>query len=194
MAQALAGSTNQQVDSFGRLRAIDAVLVIGGSLLMGACAHISISLWFTPVPITLQTFGVIFLGLTLGGWRASAALVLYLVEGMSGLPVFSPHGLGGVAQVLGPTGGYLMSYPFAALVAGLIADKLSRRSRLIAFSLGAMACSTVVFALGAFWLATLIHKPASTIFAIAVLPFVPGEVLKSIAAIAAAIGSKRILS
>ena len=99
-----------------------------------------------------------------------------------------------MAQVLGPTGGSLMSYPFAALVAGLIADKLSRRSRLIAFSLGAMACSAVVFALGAFWLATLIHKPASTIFAIAVLPFIPGEVLKSIAAIAAAMGSKRILS
>src|SRR5207248_10103205 len=107
-------------------------------------------------PITVQTFGVMFLALTLGGWRASAALVLYLVEGASGLPVFSPHGLGGVAQLLGPTGGYLMSYPFAALVAGLIAAKFSRRSLLIAFSLGAMACSIVVFALGAFWLATLI--------------------------------------
>jgi biotin transport system substrate-specific component len=135
-----------------------------------------------------------FLALALGGWRAAAALVLYLVEGVSGLPVFSPHGPGGMAQLLGPTGGYLMSYPLAALVAGLIADKLSRRSRLIAFSFAAVVASLLVFALGAFWLAMLVHKPASTIFAIAVLPFLPGEVLKTIAAIAAAIGSRRVFS
>ena len=194
MAQALADSTNHQVKSLAKLRAIDAALVIGGSLLMAACAHISIPLWFTPVPITLQTFGVMFLALTLGGWRASAALVLYLLEGASGLPVFSPHGLGGMAQLLGPTGGYLLSYPFAALVAGLIAAKFSRRSLLIAFSVGAVACSVLVFASGALWLATALHKPASTIFLIAVLPFIPGEVLKGVAAIAAAMGSRRILS
>ena len=194
MAQALLGSTNHQVESLAKLRAIDAALVIGGSLLMAACAHISIPLWFTPVPITLQTFGVMFLALSLGGWRASAALVLYLFEGASGLPVFSPHGLGGVAQLLGPTGGYLLSYPFAALVAGLIAAKFSRRSLLIAFSVGAVACSVLVFASGALWLATVLHKPASTIFPIAVLPFIPGEVLKGVAAIAAAMGSRRILS
>ncbi|HWY70410.1 MAG TPA: biotin transporter BioY [Terriglobales bacterium] len=188
MAQALAGRTDHKVENFGRLRALDAALVVGSSLLMAVCAHISIPLWFTPVPITLQTFGVMFLALSLGGWRASAALVLYLLEGASGLPVFSPHGPGGVAQLLGPTGGYLMSYPFAALVAGLIADRFSRRSRIIAFSLGAVACSVLVFASGALWLATLIHKPASTILAIAVLPFIPGEVLKSIAAVAAAVG------
>lgn len=194
MSQALAGKVNQRVESFGNLRAADAAFVIGGSLLMAACAHISIPLWFTPVPITLQTFGVMFLALSLGGWRASAALVLYLMEGVSGLPVFSPHGPGGMAQLLGPTGGYLMSYPFAALVAGLIAEKFSRHSRLIAFSAAAVACSVLVFASGALWLQTLIHKPSSTVFAIAVLPFVPGEVLKSIAAIGAAIGTRRVLS
>src|ERR1700758_2118116 len=109
MAQALAGGANQQIESFAKLRAVDGALVVGGSLLMAACAHVSIPLWFTPVPITLQTFGVIFLALSLGGWRASAALVLYLGEGVSGLPVFSPHGTSGI---FGPTGGYLMSYPF----------------------------------------------------------------------------------
>jgi len=194
MAQALAGKANQQVESLGNLRAVDAAIVIGGSLLMAACAHISIPLWFTPVPITLQTFGVMFLALSFGGWRASAALVLYVMEGVSGLPVFSPHGPGGMAQLLGPTGGYLMSYPFAALVAGLVAERLSRHSRLIAFSLAAVACSVLVFASGALWLANLTHKSLATIFAVAVLPFLPGEVLKGIAAIAAAMGSRRILS
>ena len=188
MAQALAGSPNQQAESFARLRAVDAALVVGGSLLMAACAHISIPLWFTPVPITLQTFGVLFLALTLGGWRASAALVLYLVEGASGLPVFSPHGPGGVAQLFGPTGGYLMSYPVAALVAGLIAEKFFHRSRLAAFCLGAVACSFLVFASGGLWLAAVTHRPLSTIFTVAVLPFIPGDVLKSIAAITAAMG------
>ncbi|PYX99898.1 MAG: biotin transporter BioY [Acidobacteria bacterium] len=187
MAQALAGQTNQ-VESFAKVRAIDAALVIGGSLLMAACGHISIPLWFTPVPITLQTFGLMFLALTLGAWRSAAALLLYLVEGASGLPVFSPHGPGGLLQLFGPTGGYLISYPFAALVAGLIADKLSLRSRVVAFSLGAVACSIVVFTAGAFWLAVVSHKPASTVLALAVVPFLPGEVLKSVAAVGAAIG------
>src|SRR5437588_8527328 len=108
MAQALLGSTNHQVESLAKLRAIDAALVIGGSLLMAACGHISIPLWFTPVPITLQTFGLMFLALTLGAWRSAAALLLYLVEGASGLPVFSPHGPGGLLQLFGPTGGYLI--------------------------------------------------------------------------------------
>ena len=188
MAQALAGSANQQVESFAKFRAVDAALVVGGSLLMAACAHISIPLWFTPVPITLQTFGVLFLALTLGGWRASAALVLYLVEGASGLPVFSPHGPGGVAQLFGPTGGYLMSYPVAALVAGLIAERFSHRSRVVGFCLGALACSFLVFASGGVWLAAVTHRPLWTIFTVAVLPFIPGDVLKSIAAIAAALG------
>src|SRR5215467_234425 len=122
MTQALAGKADQRVASLGNFWAVNFVLVIGGSLLMAACAHVSIPLWFTPVPITLQTFGVMFLALSLGGWRAFAALSLYLVEGVAGFPVFSPHGPGGMAQLLGPTGGYLLSYPLAALVAGLIAD------------------------------------------------------------------------
>lgn len=194
MTQALADKAAQRVESVASSWAVNAVFVIGGSLLMAVCAHVSIPLWFTPVPITLQTFGVMFLALSLGGWRASAALVLYLLEGVSGLPVFSPHGPGGVAQLLGPTGGYLMSYPFAALVAGLIAEKLSRRSRVIAFSAGAVACSVLIFGCGALWLAALIHKPAGTVLAIGVLPFLPGEVLKGVAAVAAAVGSRRILS
>src|SRR5438270_7744106 len=104
--------TNPRVASSVNIRVLNAGLVVGASFLMAICAHVSIPLWFTPVPITLQTFGVLFLALAIGGWRASAALVLYLLEGISGLPVFSPHGYG---SILGPTGGYLMSYPFAAL-------------------------------------------------------------------------------
>lgn len=193
MSETLVDRSNQRVASFGNVRLLDAGLVAGATLLMAICAHVSIPLWFTPVPITLQTFGVVFLALSLGGWRASAALVLYLLEGISGLPVFSPHGPGGMAQLLGPTGGYLMAYPFAALAGGLLAERLSKRSRTLAFALGALVCDFLVLAAGALWLFGLTHRSPAAILAAAVLPFLPGEVLKSAAAVAAAIGSRRIL-
>ena len=154
---------------------------------MAACAHVSIPLWFTPVPITLQTFGVMLLALTLGGARASASLVLYLLEGISGFPVFNPHGPGGLAQLLGPTGGFLMSYPLAAFVCGLVAQRLLPRSRLLAFSAGALVCSIIIFMFGAVWFAAISHQRAGLILSAAVLPFLPGEVLKAAAAIALAL-------
>src|SRR4029450_1278610 len=76
-----------------------------------------------PVPLTLQNFGVLVVGLVLGPRRAFAAMVVYLAEGAAGLPVFNPTGPGGVAQLLGPTGGYLMSYPFVAAVAGFLVER-----------------------------------------------------------------------
>jgi biotin transport system substrate-specific component len=185
MSQAIA---NQQSQRFGQIWLLEGGLVIGGSLLMAVCAHVSIPLWFTPVPITLQTFGVMLLALTLGGWRASAALVLYLLEGISGLPVFSPHGPGGMAQLLGPTGGYLMAYPFAALVGGWIAEKLTRGSRYIPLILGALACDAIIFAGGALWILAAFHRQPASILTMAVLPFLPGEVLKGCAAVGSAIG------
>jgi biotin transport system substrate-specific component len=144
------------------------------------------------VPITLQTFGVTLLALTLGGLRASAALVLYLLEGLSGLPVFSPHGLGGMAQLLGPTGGYLMAYPLAALAGGLLVEKLLRRSRLIAFSLAAVTCDAIILAAGALWIFAVSHRTFTGVIAISVLPFLPGEILKASAAVAAALGKEKL--
>ena len=92
-------------------------IVLAGSALIAVCAHVSIPLLFTPVPVTLQPFAVVLLGLLLSPRLAVSTMVAYLLEGAAGLPVFTPHGLGGVAQLLGPTGGYLLSYP---LVAGLV--------------------------------------------------------------------------
>src|ERR1700685_3720557 len=84
-------------------------IVIGASLFVALCARITVPLPFTPVPLTLQNFGVLLVGLALGPRRAVGALVLYLAEGLMGLPVFNPTGLGGVAQLLGPTGGFLLA-------------------------------------------------------------------------------------
>src|ERR1700723_602818 len=94
-------------------------LVVGASLLVALCARITIPLMpLTPVPLTVQNLGVLLVGLLLGSRRGFAALALYLAEGAVGLPVFSPTGLGGIAQLLGPTGGFLIAYPLVAAIAG----------------------------------------------------------------------------
>src|SRR5258706_5155722 len=111
---------NTLAEASTRRLAKQATLVVGASLFMALCAHVSIPLIFSPVPITLQPFGVLLIGMLLGSRAGSAALVLYLLEGAAGLPVFSPAGPGGLAQLLGPTGGFLMASPAAAFVAGPI--------------------------------------------------------------------------
>ena len=81
------------------------MIVIGASIFVAACAHLSIPLPFTPVPITLQNFAVILVGMVLGPVAGFSAMVLYLAEGAMGLPVFTPHSVGGVAHLLGPNAG-----------------------------------------------------------------------------------------
>src|SRR5262245_23962578 len=98
-------------------------LVVGASLFVALCARVTIPLPLTPVPLTLQNFGVLLVALLLGSRRGFAALALYLIEGAAGLPVFNPTGPGGIAQLLGPTGGFLMAYPFVAFAAGHIFER-----------------------------------------------------------------------
>src|SRR6266581_2130813 len=86
-----------------------AAIVVAASLFVALCARVTIPLPFTPVPLTLQNFGVLLVGLLLGSRRGFAALALYLLEGAFGLPVFSPAILGsGITHLVGPTGGFLM--------------------------------------------------------------------------------------
>src|SRR5438045_390304 len=102
-------------------------LVVGASLVVALCARITIPLMpLTPVPLTVQNLGVLLVGMMLGSRRGFAALALYLAEGAVGLPVFNPTGLGGVAQLFGPTGGFLMVYPFVAFLAGYIFERGSK--------------------------------------------------------------------
>src|SRR5467141_2175661 len=100
-----------------------AAIVVSASLFVAGCARITLPLPFSPVPLTLQNFGVLVVGLVLGPRRAVAALVLYLAEGAAGLPVFNPTGPGGIAQLMGPTGGYLLAYPLVAGLAGFLIER-----------------------------------------------------------------------
>jgi len=154
-------------------------LVISATVLIALCAHFSLPLLFTPVPMTLQTFAVLMAGMLLGPRMGFFTLCTYLLEGAIGLPVFSPQGLGGIAQLLGPTGGYLVAYPLAAFLAGWGAHALRRK--LPVFVAAVISCSAAVvciLAIGALWLHAILHLSAQSLWISAIAPFLPGEVLK----------------
>lgn len=133
-----------------------AVIVVSASLFVALCPRVTVPLPFTPVPLTLQNFGVLLVGLTLGSRSGFAALALYLAEGAAGMPVFNPTGLSGAAQLFGVTGGFLLAYPFVAGLAGWIAERGQP-----SFARAAVACTlaeAVLFAGGVAWLAVLTHS------------------------------------
>src|SRR6266702_3889128 len=136
--------------------ALQIAVVAGASLFVALCARLTLPLPFTPVPLTLQNFGVLLVGLTLGSRRGFAALALYLVEGAVGMPVFNPAGLGGVAQLLGPTGGFLMSYPLVAWLAGWVMER-GNKTFARALTAGLLA-EILLFAGGLSWLAAITHS------------------------------------
>lgn len=155
--------------------------ILLGSLFVGICAHLSVPLWFTPVPLTLQNFAVLVLGLALAPELSAAALVLYLIEGAAGLPVFTPGGPAAVLHIFGPSGGYLLAYPFAAAAIGLIRRRVGQgtfASSLLAAAVG----NSLILLAGASWFALWSHQSARIVLAMAVLPFLAGDVLKVIAA------------
>jgi len=152
-------------------------IVIGASLVVALCARLTVPLPFTPVPLTMQNFGVLLVGLLLGSRRGFAALALYLVEGASGLPVFSPSPLGlhGIAQILGPTGGFLMAYPLVAFATGWIYEHTSRRIGWA--TLAGTAGEVILFAGGLGWLFALTHS-VSQAFKWGLYWFVFAEIIK----------------
>jgi biotin transport system substrate-specific component len=170
--------------------ATQVAIVIGASLFVALCARITVPLPFTPVPLTLQNFGVLLVGLALGPRRAFAALVLYLAEGLMGMPVFNPMGPGGLAQLLGPTGGFLLAYPFVAGIAGWVFETKSEKK---SFSRAAVACvlaEVFLFVCGLSWLAVLTHSLALAI-RFGLYWFVFAEVIKIMSAAALASGWQR---
>lgn len=166
-------------------------IVIAGSVLVAACAHISLPLFFTPVPLTLQDFAVLVLGLLLPPGLAAATIGAYLVEGAIGLPVFAPgpHLAAGPAHLFGPTGGYLLAY----LVAAPLISILFRRGR-CGFGRGLVSAGIgdlLILSCGALWFSILTHSSPQFTLAQTVLPFLPGSALKVAAAAGIAAGRFR---
>jgi biotin transport system substrate-specific component len=171
-----------QVLSTPQERALEAsrqvALVVGASLVIALCARITIPLMpLTPVPLTVQNMGVLLVGMMLGSRRGFVALALYLMEGAVGLPVFSTSsvGLHGIAQILGPTGGFLMAYPFVAFLAGYIFER-GAKSFLRAATAGLLA-EILLFAGGLTWLYVYTHSLAKAAY-LGLYWFLAAEVIK----------------
>jgi biotin transport system substrate-specific component len=173
-----------QSESFQESLAGKTLLVLGATAFVAACAHISLPLPFTPVPLTLQNFAVLLVGMALGPVASFSAMILYLAEGALGLPVFTPTGgPGGIAHLLGPNGGFLFSYPLAAAAAGWAVRSMQRVTTRFRSALVASTVATLpIFLLGAGWLAHLLHLGISATWTLAVAPFLPGEIIKITAA------------
>ena len=152
-------------------------LVVGASLFVALCARITLPLPFTPVPLTVQNFGVLLVGLLLGSRRGFVAMTLYLAEGAVGMPVFSPSSLGlhGIAQLLGPTGGFLMGYPFVAFAAGYIFDHGARTFARAAVA--GLAGEILLFVGGLSWLYVYTHSLAKAAY-LGLYWFLAAEVIK----------------
>ncbi len=165
----------------------DAARVVAANLLLIACAQVAIPLPWTPVPLTLQTFAVMFVAVMLGAKRGALVLVLYLLEGAMGLPVFQPFGLPGAARLLGPTAGYLWSYPVAAFVTGWLVERWAGTSvpRLYA---ALAAGQVIVLSCGAAWLGLLSQSTLQAAFLAGFAPFVLGDIVKMTLVVAATKG------
>lgn len=149
-------------------------LVIGFSLLTALSAQIVIPIG--PVPITGQTFAVLLTGALLGSRLGAITMIVYLLEGASGLPFFSgAHG--GILHLMGPTGGYLVAFPAGAFITGAFAEHGWDRKFLTAAA--AMAIGSIVIMLSGWLWFSLVMKtsPAITLFA-TVLKFIPGDLIK----------------
>lgn len=155
-----------------------AVLIVAFAALTALCAQLNVPM--TPVPMTLQTFAVLLAGATLGPWRGTAAVLLYLALGAAGLPVLS-DGASGLRPFAGPTAGYLFAFPVAALFVGLLFEKA--RGLIARFGL-MLAAHVLILTLGAGWLATDIGLKDA--IAYGVTPFLIGMAVKSALVVAVA--------
>lgn len=146
--------------------------------LIAAGAYLAIPIG--PVPIVLQNFFVMLAGLLLGGVWGMGAVGLYLLAGAVGLPVFA-GGTGGIGRLLGPTGGYLLGYIPAVFLIGILSEKGKGK---IFIDVLAMICGTVIiYAFGVSWLKTVTGMAWGKALAAGMYPFLPGDILKIVAAI-----------
>lgn len=157
-------------------RTVTFLKVILASCFIGLCAQIKIPLYFTPVPLTTQTFAVMLVGALLGGRHAAMAILCYLMQGCLGLPVWA-GGAAGFAHLMGPTGGYRIAYFLQAFIIGKWVErqqdlKLNKFLAVLAFSI------CVQMGIGSLWLAPFVGL--NNCFMLGFYPFILGESAKAL--------------
>ena len=159
-----------------RIQAIakDTILVLSFSLLTALSAQVSF--WIGPVPITGQTLAVLLAGILLGSIRGGLSQVVYLLVGFTGFPFwFAAGGPLGIARLIGPTGGYLIGFVFAAFLVGWLAERgwdKKIKTAILAMLVGNIA----IYIFGLLWLANFL--PWKGLLATGLYPFLPGDLLK----------------
>jgi biotin transport system substrate-specific component len=154
----------------------DLGLIATGAGLIAGSAQIAIRLPFTPVPITGQTFAVLLVGASLGTARGATSALLYVLLGVAGAPVYA-HAAHGWDVIAGASGGYLVSYPFAAALAGRLAER--RWDRRFSSAVGAMLTGNVlIYLVGLPWLAVVLGTGLEKTLELGLYPFVPGDTFK----------------
>jgi len=147
--------------------------IAAGALVVALAAQVAVPVPLSPVPMTLQPLAVLAVGGVLGARAGTAALALYLGLGLLGLPVFA-GGAGGIARVLGPTGGYLLAFPAAAALAGLLVGRAPR----VAGTLLACAAGMGLIHLGGVAQLALLGGDPALAIRIGFVPFLTGDLLK----------------
>ena len=151
-------------------------LVLSGVIFLSIMSQLIIPLYFTPVPISLGSFGVMLIALLYGRKLGTVTVLSYVAAGSLGAPIFAGFKAG---SLFSPTGGYILGYIAAALILGFLSDKGIAKSYVKTF-LSLLLVSVIIFILGA--LVLMLFVPIKNVFMAGVLPFIPGDMLKVVAA------------
>jgi biotin transport system substrate-specific component len=151
-----------------------ALAILAGAVLVALSAQVAIPVPGTPVPVTLQVAAVLIVGGLLGPRLGAASMAVYLAFGAAGLPVFAPVGVPGLARLIGPTGGYLLAYPLAAAVVGVVTSRGRSWALLGAGLLGGLAA----IHLGGIAQLAVLSGDLTTALALGSLPFLVPDLVK----------------
>lgn len=163
-----------------RSLAIDAALVTAGALFTGLLAQVVIPLW--PVPITGQTLAVLLVGATLGAARGAISMLLYLVLGVVGVPLFAEWS-SGTGALFGASGGYIVGFVLAAALTGWLAERAWDR-KIVGAGIAMLVGTVATFAIGLPWLAIATGADFAQTMEWGLLPFIPGGIVKALIAAA----------
>ena len=171
--------TSRQVSALGRSLPLawarDLALIVAFAALVALCGRARFFLPDNPIPITLQTFGVLVAGAALGSGRGVASLLLFYAAGLAGLPVFQGGNAGWYYATATASGGYLVGFIAAAFVTGWLAERgFSRGNALWAMLLG----NAIIYAPGLLWLGLGGFVPWGSVLSKGLYPFIPGDLLK----------------
>lgn len=150
--------------------------LLGAAFAVGLAAHIKIPLFFTPIPLSLQTFAVLLIGSFLGSRKGAASVLMYIALAVAGMPFFA-SGPASFSHLIGPSGGYLVGFVLQAFLAGWVVERKLAKN-IATLSAALFVCCLIQLSIGSLWLAQF--TSLSIGFALGFVPFLAGEALKSL--------------